>query len=105
MFWLQLSHECISRGEIMEVSFGNDRGQQGDLCMFGPPFISSREEIKDFFAPEFQERFFAREEFEDLPKIDVHLVKKTDIPSAGGGLLDALEKKWFEDGGWLIQLP
>jgi len=23
--------------------------------------------------------------FEDLPKIDVHLVKKTDIPSAGGG--------------------
>jgi polar amino acid transport system substrate-binding protein len=21
------------------------------------------------------------------------------------GLLDALEKKWFEDGGWLIQLP
>jgi ABC-type amino acid transport substrate-binding protein len=23
----------------------------------------------------------------------------------GIGLLDALEKKWFEDGGWLIQLP
>jgi len=23
----------------------------------------------------------------------------------GLGLLDALEKKWFEDGGWLIQLP
>jgi adenosylmethionine-8-amino-7-oxononanoate aminotransferase len=47
MFWLQLSHECISRGEIMEVSFGNDRGQRGDLCMFGPPFISSREEIDE----------------------------------------------------------
>ena len=23
----------------------------------------------------------------------------------GIGLLDALEKKWFEDGSWLIQLP
>ena len=23
----------------------------------------------------------------------------------GLGLLDALEEKWFEDGGWLIQLP
>ncbi len=23
----------------------------------------------------------------------------------GIGLLDALEKKWFDDGGWLIQLP
>jgi isoquinoline 1-oxidoreductase len=23
--------------------------------------------------------------FEDVPKIDVHLVNKTDIPSAGGG--------------------
>ena len=23
----------------------------------------------------------------------------------GIGLLDALETKWFEDGGWLIQLP
>jgi len=23
----------------------------------------------------------------------------------GIGLLEALEKKWFEDGGWLIQLP
>jgi len=21
------------------------------------------------------------------------------------GLLDALDKKWFKDGGWLIQLP
>lgn len=47
MFWMQLSHECLSRGEIMEVSFGNDRGQAGDLCMFGPPFIVSKEEIDE----------------------------------------------------------
>ncbi len=33
------------------------------------PNRRSREQIKDFFAPEFQERFFAREEFEDLPKM------------------------------------
>ena len=33
------------------------------------PNRRSREEIKAFFAPEFQERFFAREEFEDLPKM------------------------------------
>lgn len=33
------------------------------------PRRRSRDEIKTFFAPEFQERFFAREEFEDLPKM------------------------------------
>lgn len=31
------------------------------------PTRTSREDIKAFFAPELQERFFAREEFEDLP--------------------------------------
>jgi len=31
------------------------------------PLRTSREDIKTFFAPELQERFFAREEFEDLP--------------------------------------
>jgi len=34
----------------------------------GPTRVS-REDIKTFFAPEFQERFFAREEFEDLPEM------------------------------------
>ena len=31
------------------------------------PRRTSREDIKAFFAPEFQERYYAREEFEDLP--------------------------------------
>ena len=33
------------------------------------PTRTSREDIKAFFAPEFQERYFAREEFEDLPSM------------------------------------
>jgi len=33
------------------------------------PTRTSREEIKAFFAPDLQERFFAREEFEDLPEM------------------------------------
>jgi len=41
------------------------------------PTRRSREEIKTFFAPEFQERFFAREEFEDLPDM------------VGGGMVQA----------------
>jgi SAM-dependent methyltransferase len=31
------------------------------------PVRTNREDIKSFFAPELQEKFFAREEFEDLP--------------------------------------
>jgi len=33
------------------------------------PNRRSREDIKTFFAPDLQERFFAREEFEDLPEM------------------------------------
>ncbi len=33
------------------------------------PTRRSRAEIKEFFAPDLQERFFAREEFEDLPEM------------------------------------
>ena len=33
------------------------------------PLRASREDILKFFAPELQERFFAREEFEDLPEL------------------------------------
>jgi SAM-dependent methyltransferase len=40
-----------------------DQPRQGKMG----PLRTSREEIKDFFAPDLQERFFAREEFEDLP--------------------------------------
>jgi len=42
----------------------------------GPTRVG-REDIKTFFAPEFQERFFAREEFEDLTSV------------VGGGMVQA----------------
>jgi SAM-dependent methyltransferase len=45
------------------------------------PNRRSREEIKDFFAPEFLERYYAREEFEDLPDM------------VGGGMAQAYY--WF----------
>jgi SAM-dependent methyltransferase len=46
----------------------------------GPTRVD-REDIKNFFAPELQERFFAREEFEDLPDM------------VGGGMSQAYY--WF----------
>jgi hypothetical protein len=46
------------------------------------PTRTSREDIKAFFAPEFQERFFAREEFENLPEM------------VGGGMTQAYY--WFQ---------
>lgn len=46
----------------------------------GPTRVS-REDIKKFFAPELQERFFAREEFEDLTSL------------VGGGMVQAYY--WF----------
>jgi SAM-dependent methyltransferase len=45
------------------------------------PTRRSRDDIKAFFAPEFQERFFAQEEFEDLPAM------------VGGGMAQAYY--WF----------
>lgn len=45
------------------------------------PRRADRERIRDFFAPQLQERFFAREEFEDLPDI------------VGGGMVQAYY--WF----------
>lgn len=45
------------------------------------PKRSSREEIRAFFAPDFQERYFAREEFDDLPDM------------VGGGMSQAYY--WF----------
>jgi hypothetical protein len=47
----------------------------------GPRRVS-REDIQAFFAPELQERFFAREEFEDLPEL------------VGGGMTQAYY--WFQ---------
>ncbi|MCL4790845.1 MAG: methyltransferase domain-containing protein [Gammaproteobacteria bacterium] len=45
------------------------------------PRRASREELQGFFAPDLQERFFAREEFEDLPAV------------VGGGMTQAYY--WF----------
>jgi len=45
------------------------------------PLRTSREDLLKFFAPELQERFFAREEFEDLPDL------------VGGGMSQAYY--WF----------
>lgn len=45
------------------------------------PTRRSRDEIKDFFAPEFQERYYAQEDFEDLPDM------------VGGGMAQAYY--WF----------
>ncbi len=44
---------------------GQEQGEVG-------PTRTSREDIKAFFAPDLQERFFAREEFEDLPAMVGH---------------------------------
>lgn len=53
----------------------------------GPTRVS-REDIKTFFAPDLQERFFAREEFEDLTSI------------VGGGMVQAYY--WFRPNrAWL----
>lgn len=56
------------------LSPGQGNGKMG-------PRRVSRDEIKDFFAPDLQERYFAREEFEDL----------TDL--VGGGMSQAYY--WF----------
>lgn len=48
MFWIQLSQEALSRGLFIEASGGCDRGQAGDMMMFGPPFIVTKEQIDEF---------------------------------------------------------
>ncbi len=53
---------------------GQENGEVG-------PTRRNREEINEFFAPEFQERYFAREEFQDLPAM------------VGGGMSQAYY--WF----------
>jgi len=61
------------------------------------PTRRSREEIKDFFAPEFQERFFAQEQFEDLPDM------------VGGGMAQAYywfrrNQAWWQPAELLAQV-
>jgi SAM-dependent methyltransferase len=62
----------VEQHEVPVVGQGNGR--------MGPNRVS-REDIQKFFAPELQERFFAREEYEDLPDL------------VGGGMSQAYY--WF----------
>jgi adenosylmethionine-8-amino-7-oxononanoate aminotransferase len=49
-FWRQLAHEALDRGMFIESSGGCDRGQAGDMVMFGPPFIVTREQIDEMIG-------------------------------------------------------
>jgi adenosylmethionine-8-amino-7-oxononanoate aminotransferase len=50
MFWRQLALEALDRGLFIESSGGCDRGQAGDMVMFGPPFIVTKEQIDDMIG-------------------------------------------------------
>lgn len=47
IFWRQLAHEALERGLFIESSGGCDRGQAGDMVMFGPPFIVTKAQIDE----------------------------------------------------------
>ena len=44
-FNLQLAHESLEQGMFLEAGAGCDRGQRGDMVMFGPPFTVTEKEI------------------------------------------------------------
>jgi adenosylmethionine-8-amino-7-oxononanoate aminotransferase len=46
-FSQQIQDEALRRGVHIESSFGCDRGQAGDMIIFGPPFIITEEQIDD----------------------------------------------------------
>lgn len=46
-FSVQVAQECLKRGMFIEYSGGCDRGQTGDMIMFGPPFIITKEQIDE----------------------------------------------------------
>ena len=47
MFWIQLAQVGLQNGIFLETSSGCNRGQGGDLLMFGPPFIITEEQIDE----------------------------------------------------------
>ncbi len=47
LFWIQLAQEAMKQGLFIEASGGCDRGQAGDMMMFGPPFIVTKDEIDE----------------------------------------------------------
>jgi len=44
-FSARLAAECLKRGMFIEHAGGCDRGQSGDMIMFGPPFIITEAQI------------------------------------------------------------
>lgn len=44
-FSARLSAECLKRGMFIEYAAGCNRGQSGDMIMFGPPFIITEAQI------------------------------------------------------------
>jgi len=44
-FSARVAAECLNRGMFIEYSGGCDRGQSGDMVMFGPPFVISEPQI------------------------------------------------------------
>lgn len=46
-FSARLSAECLKMGMFIEYSGGCDRGQSGDMIMFGPPFIITEAQIDE----------------------------------------------------------
>ncbi len=49
-FWSQLAHEALERGLFIESSGGCDRGQAGDMVMFGPAFIVTQDQIDEMIG-------------------------------------------------------
>jgi adenosylmethionine-8-amino-7-oxononanoate aminotransferase len=49
-FSLQLQDEALARGVHIESSFGCDRGQAGDMILFGPPFVITKEQVDEIIG-------------------------------------------------------
>jgi len=49
-FFDRVGQAALRRGMYIECSGGCDRGQAGDMVMFGPPFIVTREQIDQMVA-------------------------------------------------------
>lgn len=49
-FSQQIQDEALLRGVHIESSFGCDRGQAGDMIIFGPPFIITEEQIDEMVS-------------------------------------------------------
>ena len=46
-FSLQIQDEALPRGVHIESSAGCNKGQSGDMILFGPPFIITKEQIDE----------------------------------------------------------